>query len=62
MMIIHLDPPLPKDSSGTTRRTDASNTVYVAIERLPIRPCFSWGLPSHEVTSMLVSSYLTVSP
>ncbi len=61
-MIIHLDPPLPKDSSGTTRRADASNIVYVSIERLPIRPCFDWGLPSREVTSTLVSSYLTVSP
>ena len=61
-MIIHLGPLLPVGSSGTTRRTSASHTVYVAIERLPIRPCFCWGLPSHEVTLMLVSSYLTVSP
>ena len=49
-------------SSDTTRRTGASHAVYVAVERLPIRSCFSWGLPSHEVTSVLVSSYLTVSP
>lgn len=29
--------------------------------RMPIRPCFGWGLPSHAVTNMLVRSYRTFS-
>ena len=61
-MVIHLGALLPIRSSDTTRRPGASRTVYVAIESLPIRSCFGWGLPSHGVTPVLVSSYLTVSP
>ena len=61
-MVIHLDRPLPTGSSDTTRRPDAGRIAYVAVGSLPIRSCFSWGLPSHGVTSVLVSSYLTVSP
>ena len=61
-MVIHLDQLLPVGSSDTTRRPGTGRTAYVAVGSLPIRSCFSWGLPSHGVTPVLVSSYLTVSP
>lgn len=61
-MAIHLGQPLPTGSSDATRRPGTGRTACVAAGSLPIRSCFSWGLPSHEVTPVLVSFYLTVSP
>ena len=56
LTIIYLGPLLPMGSSDTPGGGTGSPIS------LPIRSCSRWGLHSHIVTYMLVSSYLTFPP
>ncbi|MDN5338681.1 MAG: hypothetical protein PWQ20_1751 [Thermotogaceae bacterium] len=58
-MVIHLGDVLPHPSCGLPEGENIRRNHLIAPS---VWPCSRWGLPSHRVTPMLVSSYLTFPP
>ncbi len=61
---IRLGLPLPAGSSGRTRRSGAGHSCLPCGRRLPIRPCFRWGLacrPCHQGRGALLPHPFTLT-